>query len=32
LNEGRVLASTAGLHMLFGVLWSFGFALDAWLA
>jgi 1,4-dihydroxy-2-naphthoate octaprenyltransferase len=26
----RVLASTAGLHMVFGLLWSFGFALDAW--
>jgi 1,4-dihydroxy-2-naphthoate octaprenyltransferase len=26
-----VLAGTAGLHMLFGALWSLGFALDAWI-
>ena len=28
----RVLASTAGLHMLFGTLWALGFALDAWVS
>jgi 1,4-dihydroxy-2-naphthoate octaprenyltransferase len=26
----RVLAGSAGLHMLFGLLWALGFALDAW--
>jgi 1,4-dihydroxy-2-naphthoate octaprenyltransferase len=26
----RVLAGSAGLHMLFGLLWASGFALDAW--
>ena len=28
----RVLAGTAGLHMLFGGLWALGFAIDAWVS
>ena len=28
----RVLLSTVGLHLLFGLLWAFGYALDVWIS
>jgi hypothetical protein len=28
----RVLLDAVGVHLLFGLLWSLGFALDAWIA